>query len=112
MGHQVPTTDDPVIACSLDSERMQDRVAEWRSLRAALIAARSKPGHLTARYAGDEVFDRLRKLVAEEGECCPFLKFELQRDGGVTVMDLRYPPEAAGLIAFVTDDSGASEAVP
>ena len=96
------------IACSLGSDELRDRVAEWAALRRdTLLESRSEPVCLMAHYVDvDDVFDRLRRLVDEEGQCCPFLEFELRREAGVIVMELRYPPEAADLIDFVSQDVG------
>jgi hypothetical protein len=54
---------------------------------------------LAVRLRGTpEIERRTRDLVAAESECCPFLAFDLARDGEDLVLAIAGPPDARPVI--------------
>jgi hypothetical protein len=45
-----------------------------------------------------EIERRTRALVAAESACCPFLDFDLRREGGDLVLDISGPDDARPVI--------------
>jgi hypothetical protein len=103
MASDSPKSQEP-IACTLDADKLQDRIAEWRMVGERVVSKDViEPGLLRVRYSGGaETHGLLSRLVEEEAACCAFLRFDLKLEGDQTQMDLRYPPEAEPLIDFVT----------
>ena len=56
-------------------------------------------GELLTFTGGADVERRLREAVAREAECCPFLAFDLQRDGTALRLTVTGPPDARPVIA-------------
>jgi hypothetical protein len=71
-------TDLP-IACSLTGADVGDRLAAWAVLRRdALLAETVEELRSVSTYALlPGVHERLSELVAAEGRCCPYLRFEI-----------------------------------
>ena len=92
-------SDEVPIACSLDREAMAERADRGASLAAAslLEASVTKRG-VSMQWRGDAEAD-LRRLIAAESECCPFLDFELSREGSGLRLDVGSPEEAGPIIA-------------
>ena len=68
------------IACTLGAGDFKSRVAAIRDLSArSLRSSRREPLRLHLNY-GPEALDEVRDLVAQESECCAFLKFDLRHD--------------------------------
>lgn len=84
-------------ACSLGPEELDDRMNDWRSLRAeALISESVRDGVLHSVYTRrEDVARRLRALIEAEGRCCPFLEFELHEQADVISVEVRGPEDAA-----------------
>jgi SAM-dependent methyltransferase len=63
--------------CSLSPDALADRVAAWRDLQEALMAAEPTSTGALLRYRLDRsVADAILDLVEAEGRCCPTLSFE------------------------------------
>ena len=89
-------TDLP-IACSLSAADQAERAGAWRaivSLGEPVLDERS--AHVRLPLA---VESELRELIAAESECCAFLAFDLQRDGGDLRLSVDGPAEARPIIA-------------
>jgi hypothetical protein len=78
------TTAAAPIACTLDSEAMGVRMAEFAQLfRASLVGRETTPHGIRFRFAtGPGVEDQIRDLARREQSCCPFFGFtiEVQHD--------------------------------
>ncbi len=81
------TGDETPISCSLDGGSFKDRTTWIAALNArALRSAGRDDLRLELEYALDAVAD-VRKMVAQEQECCAFLSFDLdERDTMVTLV--------------------------
>ena len=81
--------------CSLASEGLPARMAEWSALFGRALRKREVTGDgFVLHFAPDEgVEEELRRLAALEGECCASLRFRV-RDGSNDVrMDVTGPWE-------------------
>jgi hypothetical protein len=88
---------DP-IACSLDADQLAGR-REWANGFAAdaLIDARPALDGVVLRFrpgAGDD----LRRLIAAESACCPFLTFRIEEKRDSLVLEVDAPPEARQVV--------------
>ncbi|MGI8781231.1 MAG: hypothetical protein ACR2L8_13900 [Solirubrobacteraceae bacterium] len=91
---------DPPIACTLTPDGMTARIA--------LVDAVTADGLLdrTATAAGmrvrlrdtPDIERRIRELIAAESACCAFLDFELGRERGDLVLEIRGPADARPVI--------------
>jgi MerR family copper efflux transcriptional regulator len=86
------------IACSLDADELAARRG-WASRLAddALIDARPTRDGVTARFRPDAL-DDLRRLVAAESVCCPFLGFRIEEGRDSVVLEVDAPPEARQVV--------------
>ena len=85
------------IACTLDSKDVKDRVVGIRDLASRhLLSSRREPLVLHLSYAA-AALPEVRHLVAQESECCAFLRFDIQ--SGERVALTITAPESAALAA-------------
>ncbi len=87
------------VACSLGTDALAERRAQWRRLAAAALRdAVHVPGgaRLTFRD-GPDVAPRLRALAAAEAGCCGFARWEVIEDDGVLVLEAT--SEGMGVVA-------------
>jgi MerR family transcriptional regulator, copper efflux regulator len=93
------------IACSLDGDGQQARLAEWRGLFAQATVREPVTGGvrftLPAARAG-----RAAELAAAEQRCCPFFRFALVFDGSDVHLTVQAPADAGELLAALTDEPG------
>lgn len=75
-------------SCTLDSEEMRERLAEWRSLRDRAVSVEDLPGGARLTFAADELVAPIADLVGRESECCAFYTFDLRIDGPVRQLDV------------------------
>ena len=93
---------DAPVACSLEPDRLTDRLAEWRALgESALISRTETEGRVTAVFERrDDVRRRLETLIAAERDCCPFLEFVVSETEDAIRLEVTGLP--AGERAFAT----------
>jgi len=86
------------IACSLDAEQLAER-RRWASRLAddALIDARPTRDGVAGRFRPDAL-DDLRRLVAAESACCPFMSFDIEEGADSVLLRVGAPPEARQLV--------------
>jgi hypothetical protein len=89
------------IACSLPAAGYAARQEDIaRIAREALRSREPLTGGTRLILAARDDTERdLRALVAAEAECCPFLRFELNRDGDSLRLDVTGPGDAQPIIA-------------
>ena len=90
----------PIIACTLSSQDMGSRVAEWAAIgKRALITRAQHPLGVVLRYRWTPEIEReLRRLIELETGCCEFLEFDLQSSESALQLTVSGPGEAAELI--------------
>jgi hypothetical protein len=103
-------TTEPVIACSLSSDELPERLAEVRAIGRDALLSVSAEGVLRFR-ADDETRARLEAIIAAESRCCPFLTFELREQAGTLVLTIA-APDGAEPLAFDLVNAFAAEAGP
>lgn len=83
----------PADACTLPAADRPTRLVEFDGLFASLRGfRREEPGWLRLRLDdGRGVEERARDLTAREASCCAFFDFDVHRDGGEVVVDVRVP---------------------
>lgn len=79
-------------ACTLNSDEMRERLAEWRSLRDRATSVEDLPGGARLTLAVGEPMGPIADLVARESECCAFYTFDLRIDGPVRQLDVSAGP--------------------
>ncbi|WP_433543954.1 hypothetical protein ACQPZG_01690 (plasmid) [Streptomyces sp. CA-294286] len=79
-------------SCTLPSAEQPLRSAEWDALFCERLAAITRPRPLRLRLhlssGGEGVEERVRDLVAREGDCCSFFTFTTRADGDRTVLEI------------------------
>jgi hypothetical protein len=72
-----------------------------------LVDATLQDGAARQRYRREPgVIEELRRLVALEGECCPFLAFELTESEDEVALRVSGPPDAAQIVALFAPAQG------
>ena len=89
------------IACGLSRDEYAARTGRTAELvRTSLRSREPLAGGQRMTFAGgDETERELRALIAAEALCCPFLHFDLRRQGDDLRVDVTAPDEAQPLIA-------------
>lgn len=96
---QVAETADAPIACTLPTDAMPDRLAEWRAVLDRAVGREPMPdGGLRVTFAGDVDAGELARLAAAERGCCGFFSFALTVDGRGTALEVHAPTEAAPIV--------------
>ena len=92
---------DLPLACSLDAQALEGRLAEMRALGRDALLGTDADGTLRVR-ATPGTRARLERIVAAEAECCAFLRLELEERDGELHLSVAAPegaePVAAGLV--------------
>jgi hypothetical protein len=98
---RTPDGDDgPVIACELGDDMASARAQRWQRLgRAAGLGRAETEDGLVIRFRDGPAAEReLRALAAAEGDCCSWARWEVRRDGGELILDVRSTPEGAAAL--------------
>ncbi len=92
---------DLPIACSLSGAEQRGRALTARTLVAeAMLGWRATRRGISIRFAGESE-PRLRELIAAESLCCPFLEFDLHREGSELQVEVEGPDLARPIILEV-----------
>lgn len=89
---------DVAVACSLEADRIGDRVAEWQAALAPVVARRPLPDGLRLELAPGAALGELARLVAAEQACCPFFSFALTVDARGAALEVTAPPEGRSVL--------------
>jgi MerR family transcriptional regulator, copper efflux regulator len=86
------------IACSLSSADQAGRLASWRALEAeSMLDAEVTERGASMRFRAEAEL-RLRRLIAAESKCCPFLEFDLRADGDDLRLSVGGPKDARPIV--------------
>jgi hypothetical protein len=90
----------PPIACSLSAEDYRERLAAISEVgSSSLIAVQEGHRETIMRFRhSSQAADRLRTIVAQEGECCTFLDLSLRDVDDELVLTLPAPEEARPIV--------------
>lgn len=97
---QTQQTEPQAIACLLDRESYLARLAVIGKLNADALLRRGRKDnvlHLAYRKQGD-VEARVRELVAQEQECCPFFTFAIAVEGNEVRVTISAPEAGIPLL--------------
>ena len=87
------------VACALEEGAMVERARDFREVFTKLIGSRRTPEGFRWLFRDEPGFEvALRDLAAREHTCCLFLSFEIAREGGQLVWEVRGSAEAAAAI--------------
>ncbi|WP_219418829.1 hypothetical protein [Pseudonocardia nigra] len=103
----------PMDACTLPTAERPLRVAEFDALFADALLGhdRPAPGLLRLRLdPGPRTEATVRELTARESACCAFFDFQLTRNGGVLVLDVRVPDARAEVLDGIVRRAAAVRA--
>jgi thioredoxin len=102
----------PAEACTLPTAERPTRMAEFDELFASLRGMqRREPGWLRLRLDdATGVEDRARDLTARESECCAFFEFDVHRESGEVVVDVRVPANRVVVLDGLTAQAEAASA--
>lgn len=93
---------DPPIACTLGTDAMPDRLAEWQAILDHVTARVGLPdGSLRISLGPDVDLGALARVVAAEQQCCSFFRFTITVDRRGIALEVGAPDEAADLLAMV-----------
>src|SRR5688572_801922 len=92
---------DQPIACSLSAADFETRRRDTGALASEALRSREPLANgASLTFAASEDTERkLRDVIAAEADCCPFLRFALDRDGDTLRLDVTGPDDAQPIIA-------------
>lgn len=88
-------------ACTLPTEERPLRQAEFDDLFAVAVTDIERVSSTRARFGmtdGDGLAAQVADLAQRESSCCSFFVFDVERDGGRIVLDVRVPPAYAEVL--------------
>jgi hypothetical protein len=110
---QVPGADSaPVIACELGADQLGAQAERWVKLGRDAGLERVETRHgLRIRFRDDPAVEHeLRLLVAVEGTCCSWARWEVHRDHGELVVDVSSTAEGGAVALHAMFGSGGPAA--
>lgn len=91
-------TDGPPIACTLEPDRIRDRMDDWEALLAGATDHNQLPNGVRAMFARDTDIAAIATLVAAEQQCCQFFTFTITVGADEVALDVTGPPDAQPVI--------------
>ena len=88
----------PPIACTLGSESLSDRLADWQALLTHVLRREAIDGGVRATLGQSAPLDELMRLVAAEQDCCQFFAFTITVDARGIALEVRAPAEAIPIV--------------
>jgi hypothetical protein len=91
------------IACSLSGEDQAERLGELASLSSRVLGAEptGEGGSLIRFQPGGDTESQLKRIVAAERECCPFLDLSVAEDGSNLTLSIDGREGAEPVIAEI-----------
>jgi len=102
---EAPVQADPPARCSLDRDGVRRQLARYRRLARSVEQMRRDDGRLVVDFAADLDRRTLRRALAVERECCPFLSFSFDRRTRrlrASVSDVRFAPALEAISASLS----------
>jgi len=81
--------------CTLSPAALEQRLQDWRAvMERALRSEQARDGVTVADYPHEPALRaRIDTLIAAEGECCAFLRFDIEERDEFLRLTLHHPPE-------------------
>lgn len=74
----LPLLNGADLVCTLDERHLADRLQEWSAVSERALSRSEEGARIVSTFPPDAtVVAELRRLIAAEGECCSFLRFQL-----------------------------------
>lgn len=91
---------EPVIACELGVTELGAQAQRWLRLgRTAGLGRTETEDGLLLRFRDEPAAEReLRALAAAESDCCSWARWDVRRDGGELILDVRSTPQGAATL--------------
>jgi MerR family copper efflux transcriptional regulator len=104
-------TKEETLACSLSGPELVERIREWGQVASHATSRHVEKGRIVSTYPLDQqLLQRLRRLIAAEAECCPFMQFNVEEGPDKVEVELRVPEDMsealAVMLGLVTQQSG------
>jgi len=101
----IPITGDPAesesipVACTLDSDQVRDRIADWQKLIAKATGRQAIGDGVAFSFEHDVALTtEIAQRAAEECACCSFFRFNVAIDGSCVRLEVGAPTEARDII--------------
>lgn len=91
-------SDDAPLVCTLSSDRVGGRVAEWQAALAKATSREPIDGGVRARFPAGSDIAALASLAAAEQDCCGFFTFGLTIDGDGVTLAITGPSDSQPVI--------------
>jgi MerR family copper efflux transcriptional regulator len=90
--------DDVAIACTLEPDRVADRLSDWNHVVANAVTRAEIPGGIRLRF-GDRIdVGEVARLAAGEQDCCRFFTFRITIDAAGVGLDVTAPHQALDVV--------------
>jgi hypothetical protein len=104
---------EEALACSLNGPELGERLKEWRKVSSQATSRHAEKGRMVSTYPPNaSILEQLRRLIAAETECSPFMQFNIEEAPDQVVVELRVPDEMSetlsGMLGLVTEPSSRS----
>lgn len=89
----------PPIACTLGSEAVPARIAEWRDVLTHVLSRDAIAGGLRLSLSDSAPVSRIAELAVAEQQCCAFFSFALTVDGRGVALEITAPGDGEAVVA-------------
>lgn len=89
------------IACSLDPDQVEGRVADWKRMLSTAGSRSAVPGGVRVHFDKDVDIPALAELATAEHDCCSFFQFGIGVGPEGVTLDVTGPDDAQDVIASV-----------
>ncbi|MGH9158981.1 MAG: hypothetical protein ACRD2X_03225 [Vicinamibacteraceae bacterium] len=96
--------DDPPIACTLQGDSYQERLAWIADVARDGLRSHSRQDLMLDLRYGPEVAGRVRDMVRKEQDCCAFLDFELTETSDEVRLTITAPERAREVASALFDE--------
>jgi hypothetical protein len=95
-------TNDQMLACSLSSPELAERIREWGEVASRATSRHVDKGRIVSTYPLDsQLLLQLRRLIEAEAECCPFMQFSVEEGPDQVEVELRVPDDMSEALAVM-----------
>jgi hypothetical protein len=102
---------EETLACRLSGPELIERIREWGQVASQATSRHVEKGRILSTYPPEQqLLQQLRKLIAAEAECCPFMQFNVEERPDQIVVELRVPEDMsealAVMLGLITQQAG------